>query len=452
MKMALGEVRSALCLKGDETTDNIEISGISKNTQTIKGGELFVPLRGARFDGHDFIPKAIEAGAFAVLCDRSDINCSLPVIRVHDTLEAAQRLAEYHLSKLSLRKIGVTGSAGKTTTCRMIHSVLSQEMRTFKTEDDMNGQIGLTFSAFDINDSYEAAVLEMGMSEYGELSRLSKIGKPDIAVINMVGSAHIEFFGTRENIRKAKLEILDGMDENGTVILNADDELLWALKESIPLRTIYYGIENPQADVKGEYLGEIDGTQRLSCGSHVYSVPAKGIHYVQNALAAIAVARELKISKEKINEGLKSFLPANGRQKIYDLLGFTILEDCYNASPEAVCASLGVLSEYRNGRRIALLGDMLELGDYTAEGHEKCGRRAAGCADMLLVYGSNREHYINGALSGGMEENSVKGFDTREEMGEYLISHAKKGDALLFKGSMMTKMGEVLRIFSESIK
>ena len=450
MKISLGDIRRALNIPSDKATDDIMITGVSKNSKTVKKGELFVPLRGARFDGHDFIPGAVEAGASAVLCDRKELSFDVPTLYVDDTLKAVQSLAGWYMKSLSVKKVGVTGSTGKTTTSILIRSALSKKFNVFKTEDDMNGQIGMTFSAFDLDNTYDAAVLEMGMSQYGELSRLTRIANPDIAVINMIGSAHIEFFGSRENILKAKLEILEGLKPDGTVVLNGDDDLLWSLKGKLPHKTIYYGLYNPDADVKGEYIGFEDGAEHFICGGNEFAVPSKGKHYVQNAIAAIAVGRELGFDDGSIAAGIADFQPAKGRQRMYDANGCHIIEDCYNASPEAVKASLNVLKESAPKKAIALLGDMLELGEHAQKAHFECGECAAKCCDMILAFGDNAKYYLEGAKSAGMSEEKLLHFTDRAQMADAAKRIAEKGDTLLFKGSHGMKLEEVLTKFLEN--
>ncbi len=447
MKLTLGDIRRALNIKCESDTDNIVITEISKNSQTIKPGGLFVPLRGARFDGHDFIQNAVEAGASAVLCDRNDLCPSVPTLRVDNTLEAVQRLAGWYLSGLDVKKIGVTGSVGKTTTSIMIKNALSKKLKVFKTSDDMNGQIGMTFSAFELDPSYDVAVFEMGMSQYGELSRLTRIVQPDIAVINMIGSAHIEFFNTKENILKAKLEILEGLKPNGTVVLNGDDELLRGLKDKLSFKTVYYGLYNENADVKGEYICYKNNTENFTCDDHKFAVPSKGLHYVQNALAAIAVGRELGIDDESIASGLMGFESAKGRQKMYKANGYNIIEDCYNASPEAVKASLGVLKDSVEKQGIAVLGDMLELGDHAKQAHLECGECAAECCDILIAFGDNAKYYAEGAERAGMSSENIYYFTDRADVTSAVKRLAEIDDTILFKGSHGMKLDSVLLDF-----
>ena len=232
------------------------ITEITRNTRTLQPGALFVPLKGAKADGHDYI------GAAAALCSRADVKAGIPLVPVPDTLAAAQKLAAHYRTWLAKPVIGVTGSAGKTTTAALIRAVLEKRLKIAATSPDDNGQIGLTFGIFDLERGHDAAVWEMGMSQYGELSRLSHMARPDIAVINGIGTAHIEFFGCRENILKAKLEILDGMTPQGTLVLNGDDDLLRGLHD-LPQRVIYYGLDDPRADVKGEILSAEGGRQTL---------------------------------------------------------------------------------------------------------------------------------------------------------------------------------------------
>ena len=415
------------------------ITEITRNTRTLQPGALFVPLKGAKADGHAYIGAAEAAGAAAALCSRADVTAGIPLVKVADTLAAAQKLAANYRTWLAKPVIGVTGSAGKTTTAALIRAVLEKRLKIAATSPDDNGQIGLTFGIFDLERGHDAAVWEMGMSQYGELSRLSHMARPDIAVINGIGTAHIEFFGCRENILKAKLEILDGMTPQGTLVLNGDDDLLRGLHD-LPQRVIYYGLDDPRADVKGEILSAEGGRQTLRItfadGAAVERVlPAAGRHNASNALAAAAVGRLMGLAPEEI--GFDSFRGVLGRQNIVEKFGLMVMEDWYNASPEAVQASLEVLRTLGGpgGRRFAVLGCMKELGDRSEALHRLCGEKAAACADFLWVYGDGAEGYLDGALAAGMDPAKARKFDTHDALAAALRDAVRPGDALLFKGA-----------------
>ncbi len=419
-----------------EELPDVGITSVSRNTQTLRPGALFVPLRGAKADGHDYIPAAVLAGASAALCDRGDVSSAVPLVRVEDTRAAAQAMAAGYRGMMGRPVIGITGSAGKTTTCAMVRAVLERKFRMPPTLPDDNGQIGLTFAVFNLEDCHDLAVWEMGMSQYGEMQRLSEMVRPDAAVINGIGTAHIEFFGSRERILDAKLEILSGMRRGAPLILNGDDDLLWGLRGTLEYRTIYYALENPEADIRGEITAQDSVSQTLRIrfpdGTVERRLPAAGRHNAQNALAAAAVGHLLGLAPGEIS--FDGFRGVGGRQNIVQKYGMTVMEDWYNASPEAVCAALDVLSTL-GGRRFAALGCMRELGEASGRLHRQCGARAAKCADALYVYGEGAEAYLEGARDAGMPETALRMYGDRDALAQDLAREVSPGDSLLFKGS-----------------
>ncbi len=433
--------------------DNIIVSDVCRNTQSLTKGCLFTPLIGARADGHVYISDALKKGAVATLCARDDIKPACPTIRVSNTLSAVQDIAKNYKNNYNVKLVGVTGSVGKTTTCRMISDVLKTSFRLLKTEDDMNGQIGLPYALLNLDSTHEAAVMEMGMSQYGELSRLTAIATPDVAVINSIGTAHIEFFGTRENIRKAKLEILEGLKSDGTAVLSGDEKLLWDIRGDMSHKTIYYAVDNIDADVVGSIISSdaLSQTIRVRGLGRDFTIylPVGGVHNAKNALAACAVGISMGISDEDIIKGISSYESAKGRQRIFKHNEMTLIDDCYNASPDAVKASLLILASVPSNKRIAVLGGMLELGEYSVSGHTACGEIAANCATHLLCYGEGSDAYRNGAIRGGMSEDRILIFDSRDDMAAYLKTLATSGDTILFKGSHSMKIEEVLEKFME---
>ena len=438
----------AVCPAGAET---IVIDDICKDSRAARPGSLFIPLPGARFDGHDFLPSAVANGASASLCSREDMTAEVPLLRVANVRDAYQAIAAGYRSMFSPKIVGITGSVGKTTTAMMTAAVLGSRYRLLKTEEDSNGQIGLPFALFRLDASHEAAVLEMGMSQAGELSRLTRMARPDVAVINTIGTAHIEFFGTREKICEAKLEILHGLNPNGRLILNGDEPLLWQRRADTGFATWTYGLHNSDADCTAEILAVEEGSTRFVvsfAGERAeVCLPAVGEHNVSNALAAILVGVAVGLSFAEAAEAVSGYQPARGRQNISRKNGITIMDDCYNASPEAVCASLGVLKSLSANRRFAVLGGMLELGEYAHEGHARCGRAAADCADYLFVYGD--AGYLDGAAEAGMPVDHMAAFESHEALVETLRSLAKPGDAVLFKGSHGMHMEKALALFLE---
>ncbi len=436
--------------------EDILITDICPNTRQITPGCLFTPLIGERADGHKYIDDALTLGAAATLCAHDELHPSCPAIRVENTLRAVQKMAAVYRQTKDIRLVGVTGSVGKTTTGRMIAGVLDRKYKLLKTADDMNGQIGLTYAMFRLDDSHEAAVMEMGMSQYGELRRLTNIAAPDIAVINSIGTAHIEFFGTRAHILEAKLEILEGMKPDGIAVFCGDEPLLWDAKDTVTQKVLTYGIENAEVDVHGEILSADAASQTIHVTGlgrdFTFTLPSGGIHNGCNALAACTVGILMDVSNEDIIAGLASYEGAKGRQRVIRHGTYTLIDDCYNASPDAVKASLKVLASIDAPQHIAVLGGMRELGEYAEKGHTACGIAAAEAVSDLLCYGDGSEYYVSGAVSADMDETKVRRFDTRQDLATYLLTIAKPGAAILFKGSRAMKMEEVLETFMKEVE
>ena len=417
----------------EEKYENVEFFGANNDTRIIKEGQLFIVLQGAR-DGHDFIPMAMEKGAAAVLASRKVGD--YPAIYVEDPRIALGRIAREELKRIGCRTVGVTGSVGKSTTKEMISTVLESTYRIAKTPANHNNDIGMPMAVLSMPEDTEVAVLEMGMNHFREIAYLSEIARPDVGVIINVGTMHIEFLGSREGIRKAKMEIVEGMAPGAPLLLNGDNDLLRELEE-MPDQTVTYFGTDPGCGIwaddvrQGEYL-----TFTAHCGD--VEIPVKmaleGEHFVPDALAAIAVGIQLNVDPEKISEALAAFRNMAGRQEIFQAGEFTIIKDCYNAGPESMAAALNVLAG-RKGRKIAVLGDMLELGASAHSEHYKLGRIAAQKADLLFAYGPHGTVVAEGALTGGMPEACVFAFTEHEALAAELKKAAKAGDILLFKGS-----------------
>lgn len=450
MDMLTLEQAAGFCGADCGNLPHAEITGISKDNRVVKSGDLFVAIRGECFDGHDFIKSAEEAGAAAVLAERRIEDVSVPQLIVADTVKALGDIAYGYRRMLGVKVIGITGSVGKTTTKEMTAGVLSRKLYTHKTLGNLNNLIGLPFSVFGINKSHEAAVLEMGTNRFGEISRLSEIACPDIAVITCIGEAHIEFFGSRRGVLRAKLEITDGLKPDGVLVLNGDDELLWDLKGKLPFKTIYFGVENSDADVFGSLVsGDIDGLKfRVRGFDTEFYLPCGGMHNIKNALSAICVAMNFNIDERDIAAGLSDFVNTGYRQKIIGYAGFTVINDCYNANPDSMLAALDLLCGC-TGRRIAVLGDMLELGEACAAAHYNTGMAAASRCDMLVVCGENAKYYKYGASDAGMNLDGILTFDTVEKLLERISGLIQCGDTVLVKGSRGMRMERIVNRLTE---
>ncbi len=415
-----------------------EAKHISTDSRRIEKDALFVAIRGERFDGNQFIDAAFESGARIVIGNidaTAKEGCAY--IKTEDSVLALGRLAAYHRSQLSMPVVGVTGSVGKTTTKEMIAAVLSTRFNTQKTAGNFNNAIGLPLTVLSIGEEHGAAVIEMGMSARGEISYLTKIARPSVAIITNVGLSHIETLKTQENIRDAKLEIAEGIEEGGTLFVNGDDPFLKDV--SLPnVRVIRFGFENPACDCRGEILGEdsfsLDGT--------VFSVPLGGKHNLYNALGAVCVGKAVGISLSLAAEGLLSYQPDGIRQSEKEIRpGITVICDYYNASPASMRAGLEMLSKGNATRRIAVLGDMLELGEIAERCHREVGNIAADFGiDMVLTVGKFSAFLAEEAKGRGIKTESFADNDT---LSAYLLDILSPGDRVLIKGSHGMKMEEI---------
>ena len=426
---------------------DISFLGANNDSRKIEKGQLFVALKGER-DGHDFIPMALEKGAAAVLFTHCDGD--YPAIVVEDTRVALGQIARGERNRLGVKVVGVTGSVGKSTTKEMIAAVLATTYRVAKTPANHNNDIGMPMAILAIPEDTEVAVLEMGMNHFREIAYLSNIGQPDLAVIINIGTMHIEHLGSKEGIRQAKLEILEGLRPGGKILLNGDDEMLWQVRGKLNVPAVYFGADNDESAVLGENVcaDETGISMQVNTSGEKFAVnlALEGQHYVLDALAAVSAGMEMGVSTEKIAQALSSFQNMAGRQEIFQVKDYTIIKDCYNAGPESMAAALKVLCK-KTGRRIAVLGDMLELGMRAAAEHYRIGRICAECADMLFAYGPNSERVVNGAITGGMNPHKAQAFEDRHQLVEALKIAAKPGDVLLFKGSHGMHMELALELF-----
>ncbi len=436
----------------DPKYKDISFLGANNDTRKLEAGQLFVALKGQR-DGHDFVPAALEKGAAAVLCTHCDGD--YPAIVVADTRIALGQIAKGERERIGMKVVGVTGSVGKSTTKEMIAAVLESTYRVAKTPANHNNDIGMPMAILSIPEDTQIAVLEMGMNHFREIAYLSSIGKPDVAVIINIGTMHIEHLGSMEGILQAKLEILEGMPQGGTVVLNGDDALLWGHRDEIKKTVSYFGAKNNQCQIRCKDVHQHDGVLSFTVMTGSEDLPIElaleGEHFVLDALAAITVGLQMQIPAEKIRQSMFAFRNMAGRQEIFSQNGFTIIKDCYNAGPESMAAALNVLGN-RPGRHVAVLGDMLELGVCAGAEHYKIGRIAAEKADILLAYGPNSVRMVHGALTGGMAQARARAFTDQEQMVHVLKQLAKPGDVLLFKGSHGMHMENALELFLKEEK
>ncbi len=414
-----------------------EITAVSTDTRDLPKGCLFVALRGAHFDGHDFVAKAIGCGAVAAVTDHPIPGC--PCLVVKNTARAFLQIAAFYRKKFRIFLTAVTGSVGKTTTKEMISCVLESQFDTLKTQGNLNNEIGLPKTLLQLESHHEAAVVEMGMSDFGEIHRLSTTAAPTVAVMTNIGYSHIEYLKTQAGILKAKLEILDGMAPESPLIVNGDDPYLNPLKAELRRPVISYAIDDHTADVYADdiFRGESTTSFRIYTPESSYPVflPCMGDHNIRNALAAFCVGRLAGIEPEKICTALENYKTVGSRQNIVTRNGMTILDDCYNASPDSMRAALSVLQEIPcKGRRVAVLGDMLELGEMSEQLHAYVGELAAqNNVDALFCYGKDSLYLAKRAAEKGLRH--VLHTENKEELCASLRAFLREGDAVLWKAS-----------------
>lgn len=423
---------------GGTASGHAEVTSVVIDNREVQPGSLFIAIRGERLDGHKFIPSAVEAGAAAVICDRP-VECAVPTILVRDTTQAFLDLAHAYRREFDIPVVGLTGSVGKTTTKEMIWYVLNTKYKTHKTYKNWNNEIGLPKVLLSLDKEHTAAVIEMGMNHKGEISRLTKIAEPTIGLITNIGVSHIENLGSREGILAAKLELLEGMKKGSVLLLNADDDLLSTVhRDDYVIKR--YGINAAEADVRAEDIRYTENrtTFTAAAGDERCAVvlPTTGEHNVYDALAAIAVGAALQIPLADAAKALEQYVPAGMREHIVEKGGVTFIEDCYNASPDSMraMAETLMLKGAPGRRRIAVIGDMLELGSYSKEAHALAGKYMADAkVDMLLTLGTESKAAAESARENGLLR--VLDFTNPDDLSRTLIGLLRPGDVVAFKAS-----------------
>lgn len=416
-----------------------EVTAIVTDSRAIIPGCLFAAIPGARVDGHDFIASAKEKAAACVLCNRF-VPVDIPQICVPDTQAALRAVAAFYRSLFDIPVVGVTGSVGKTTAKEMIAAVLSSRFSTLKTEKNFNNELGVPLTLFRLRESHEAAVVEMGISSFGEMTRLADMVHPDVAVYTLIGDAHLECLGNRAGVLRAKAEMVSGMPENGMVIVNGDDDFLNAY--DFGRRTVRFGL-GKDCDIRAVDV-ETDGISSMCCtiasGERTIPVkiPAFGQHMVYAALMGAAVGMELGLDDEEIAAGIAAYETVGSRGRVKQANGITILDDCYNANPTSCRSSLDSLSALP-GRPVAILGDMLELGEIGPALHRQLGEYAASLGVQVIACGSLSRNTAEGA-----GENTPWFADT-ESLLKALPGLVNHGDAVLVKASHAMNFEAVVR-------
>lgn len=426
------------------------LADVCTDTRKIQPGSLFVCLRGERFDGHSFASQAAQLGAAALLVDHP-VDADVPQLVVTDTGKALLQLAGWYRRRFRLPVVGLTGSVGKTTTKEFIALVLGAKYNTLKTQGNLNNEIGVPQMLFRLEDSHTAAVIEMGMNHFGEISRLTRAVAPTVGLITNIGVSHIENLGSRAGILQAKLEILEGMAPDAPLIVNMDNDMLRTVKlGDRPLLT--FAIDDQSADFTATDIAEQGSTTTFTVHYSTFTqpvtIPTVGIHNVYNALAAMAVGYVTGVDPVAAAAALANYVPAGMRQNLVQVGGVQVIEDCYNASPDSMRAALQTLGKLPVHRRYAVLGAMLELGDYAKEAHTQVGKMAAeNGIDGVLAYGADAAYIVEAAKQAGLE--NARLFDTKEALAQSLAQQVQPGDGVLFKGSRGMHLEDVMHTVYE---
>lgn len=449
--MTVGQVYRAIggkLLQGDE---GVTVSRVSTDTRQIQPGDLFFALRGERFDAHDFVDRAVAGGAAALVVSRQvPVDAGVPVILVRDTLAGLQSLAAYNRRQFAVPVVGVTGSSGKTTTKDMVAAVLGTRYNVLKTKGNFNNEIGLPLTLLDFSAGHGAAVVEMGMRGPGEIDALCRLARPTCAIINNIGVAHLERLGSMENIARAKGEILDHISTDGFALLPGDSPHAREQARRCHGRVLFFGLDPAldiyARDVRREGTGNRFTVVMGDVQCEVY-LPLPGRHNVMNALAAAGTGLLLGLTPEEVAAGLARVTLSGMRAELVDAGAYTIVNDAYNANPDSTCAALQSLEEIAGDRRkVAVLGDMLELGAGAAEGHRRVGAAVVQHGVALLVtVGALSRETAEGARQAGGAGDGIFPCASKDDAVQVLRRELRPGDVVLVKGSRGMRMEEIIR-------
>ena len=450
MELNLKEILEAI--EGEILIQNkSEFNKLCIDTRKIKENDIYLAIKGENFNGNSFVKEAFLKGATIaiideVLIDLKEVKDMGTLIKVKDTTKALLDLAHYYRKKLGVKVVGITGSCGKTSTKDLIAALLSDKYKVFKTKGNFNNQIGLPLMILELDSTIDVAVLEMGMSDLGEIDLLAKIARPDIAVITNIGLSHIENLKTQDNIFKAKMEIINYLDENGVLIVNAEDKYLQKISnKGYEIKKIGY---NHEYDVyASNIILEEDKTIFTVCDKEkeeVFTIPMAGKHNVLNSMLAIGVAKKLKVSFEEMKKGLQNLEATSMRLQVIKKESIVIINDCYNASPDSMKSSLDVLNTYKKGRKIAILGTMNELGHEALEAHKDVGNYASNKVDLLIAIGDYKNSFKE-----GFNKSYILTFKTKEDFIKEMNNIIKKNDVILVKASRGMKFENIVNSLEE---
>ena len=441
---------------GEDSKKELEITGVAIDSRKIEQGFLFVPIKGERVDGHNFIPQVMENGALCTLSEKELPNADYPYILVDSTVQALQDLAMYYRSCLNIKVVGITGSVGKTSTKEMVASVLGQKYSVLKTAGNFNNEIGLPLTIFNIREEHEVAILEMGIDGFEQMHCLAKIARPDIGIITNIGCCHLEALGDRDGVLKAKTEMFDFMNENPIILLNGDDDKLCTVEEVDGQKPVFFSLEDSNAyyatDIESLGLKGTRCTLHLADGNTVTAqIHIPGNHMVYNALAGAAAGCALGLTPEEIKAGIEKLVPVAGRNNLIETEHLLIIDDCYNANPMSIKASLDVLANAL-GRKVAIIGDMKELGENENSLHFETGIYASEKGiDIICCIGPLAKYMSEGAREAKEsqdynEHQIVCYFETKEDFLAQMNTIIEKGDTILVKASNSMKFTEIVEL------
>lgn len=429
-----------------------EVKDVVIDSRKANENTLFVAIKGENFDGHDFIEDCYKAGCRMFIVSSEDekvgVKGDMTIIAVENTELCMGDIAKYYKELHKIPYIGVTGSVGKTTTRDMVYSALSGKHKVLKNIGNLNNHLGVPLTLFNLESKHECAVLEMGMSHFGEIEYLSDMVHPEIAVISNVGLSHVENLGSQEGVLKAKLEITKNFGKDNLLVINGDDKMLSSLKvKSLPYKLKTFGF-NSDNDIycKGYYVTtkNISFVCNINGKDESFEVPTLGEHNILNAMSAIIVGMELGLNLGEIREGLKGYVATGMRLDVLENDRFTVINDCYNASPDSMKSALKVLSSFGDERKVAILGDMFEMGDMSEVGHREVGEACIGNADVLITVGKDSQYILDEASIKGFCATNLYHFSDKEHLIDSLDSILREGDVVLVKASRGMKLEVVV--------
>ena len=427
-----------------EIDENARVCNISNDSRDIKEDTIYAAIVGERLDGHDFARAALENGAIAAIVEK---RVTEKDILVKDTRRALKDIAMGYRRRFDIPFLAVTGSSGKTTTKDMLYFAVSESRKTLRNLGNLNSEIGLPMTVFNLDESHECAVLEMGMYVQGEIDYLAEIVKPHFAIITNVGVAHIQSAGSRENILKAKMEIANYMTQSDVLLINGDNDMLqtvdtgaikpsvykYGLEEHNDIRLISYETTESGMKIRADILGKIIE----------YEIPTLGIHNIYNSLSVMGLCSLMGLDMKKSSEGIRKYQPSKYRMEIKSVSGKTLIEDFYNANPDSLRASIETFRQMQGERKVAVLADMLELGEISEKEHMNAGIQASEIFDVIICIGSDAKYIGKGAIENGFDKGRVYYFANNEEAVSEINSILRPGDAVLMKGSRGMKLEEV---------